>query len=80
MPCSSRLKLLRAQRRVPFSVENGSQLPVLTAHACPYPELAERDPTICMLEKALFSELLQCDMQLSQCRLQGGTSCQFLPS
>lgn len=73
------LARLLAQRSVPFSVTNGSDLPVLTAHACPYPELAEKDRTICAFEKLLFSELLQCDMQLSQCRLEGGGSCQFQP-
>ncbi len=69
-----------AQRSVPFSVEYGSELPVLTAHACPYPELAEKDRTICVFERLLFSELLECDMQLSRCRLEGGESCQFQPT
>ena len=73
------LARLLAQRSVPFSVTEESELPVLTAHACPYPELAEKDRTICTFEKLLFSELLQCDMQLSQCRLEGGSSCQFQP-
>ena len=73
------LARLLAQRSVPFSVTNGSDLPVLTAHACPYPELAERDRTICAFEKVLFSELLQCDMQLARCRLAGEASCQFQP-
>jgi predicted ArsR family transcriptional regulator len=68
---------LLAERRLPFSVENGAELPVLTAHACPYPELAEKDPTICVFERLLFSELVQCDLQLARCRLQGGASCEF---
>ena len=37
---------------------------MLTAHACPYPELAEEDRTICSLEKMLFSELLRQDVDL----------------
>jgi len=74
---------LLAQRRVPFSVElpeGPDNLPMLTAHACPYPELAESDRTICALERVLLSELLGKNMTLSQCRLDGGSSCQFQPS
>jgi predicted ArsR family transcriptional regulator len=74
------LSELLAQRRVPFSVEQEGDLPVLTAHACPYPELADRDRTICALERVLFSELLQQDMTLAQCRLDGAPSCQFQPT
>jgi predicted ArsR family transcriptional regulator len=73
------LSNLLGQRRVPFSVLNEGDVPVLTAHACPYPELAEKDRSICALEKILFSELLGQDVQLSQCRLDGADSCQFQP-
>jgi predicted ArsR family transcriptional regulator len=68
------------QRRVPFTVEHGDGLPVLTAHACPYPELAEKDRTICVLERIMFSELLGQPLELSHCRLDGGGSCQFQPT
>ncbi len=71
---------LLAQRRVPFSVQQSGELPVLTAHACPYPDLASKDRTICALERVLFSELLQQDLQLAQCRLDGAACCQFQPS
>ncbi|NLY01626.1 MAG: ArsR family transcriptional regulator [Rhodopirellula sp.] len=71
------LSRLLGQRRVPFSVDGDDALPVLTAHACPYPELAEKDRSICVLEKILFSELLGLEVQLSQCRLDGAASCQF---
>ena len=71
---------LLAERRVPFSVEQAGELPVLTAHACPYPELADRDRTVCAMERVLFSELLHEDVRLSQCRLDGGSCCQFQPT
>jgi predicted ArsR family transcriptional regulator len=71
---------LLGSRRVPFSVEDQSGLPVLTAHACPYPGLAEEDRSICTLEKMLFSELLGEDVELARCRLDGDTDCQFQPS
>ena len=74
------LSELLAERRVPFSVDRGNRLPVLTAHACPYPELAEKDPDICAMEKMLFSELLGEDLELGRCRLEGGSSCQFQPT
>lgn len=74
------LSELLAERRVPFTVDSAGQLPVLTAHACPYPELAEADPDICGLEKALFSSLLGEKVELTQCRLQGGALCQFQPT
>jgi DeoR family transcriptional regulator, suf operon transcriptional repressor len=74
------LTRLLAERRVPFSVDDLDGIPVLTAHACPYPELAEKDRTICALEKALFAELLGQDLKLTQCRLDGGPNCQFQTS
>lgn len=74
------LSELLAQRRVPFSVQQTGDLPVLTAHACPYPGLADKDRTICALERILFSEVLQQDVHLSQCRLDGASCCQFQPT
>ena len=73
-------RLLR-QRRVPFSVGGDApELPVLTAHACPYPELAEQDRGICLLEKMLFTELLRENVDLSECRLDGANCCRFEPT
>jgi DeoR family suf operon transcriptional repressor len=74
------LSELLGQRRVPFSVEPSGGLPVLTAHACPYPELAESDRSVCAMEQMLFSELLGEDVALAHCRLEGGTECQFQTS
>jgi DeoR family suf operon transcriptional repressor len=52
-------------------------LPVITVDDCPYPDLAEQDRGICAVEKMLFSELLEENVQLTQCRLEGHTCCQF---
>jgi DeoR family transcriptional regulator, suf operon transcriptional repressor len=52
-------------------------LPVLTALACPYPELAEQDRGICALERMMLSELLERNVKLSACRLDGDSCCQF---
>jgi DeoR family suf operon transcriptional repressor len=72
-----------AERRVPCSVdepEQPGQLPTLTAHVCPYPELADIDRTVCAMERVLFSELLGTNVKLARCRLDGGPDCQFQPS
>jgi predicted ArsR family transcriptional regulator len=71
---------LLSQRRLMFTVDERSELPVLTAHACPYPGLAEEDRGICTLERLLYSELLGRDVELSQCRLDGEGPCQFRPT
>jgi predicted ArsR family transcriptional regulator len=69
---------LFGERKVPFAVTcETSRLPILTALACPYPELAEEDRSICSIEKILFSELLGEPVHLSQCRLDGDSCCTF---
>ena len=68
---------LLSQRRIPVSVEASPGGPTLRAHACPYPNLADEDPSVCVMEKMLFSELVGSDVQLTHCRLTGGADCQF---
>ncbi len=65
------------ERDVPFHVEQNGQLPVLTATACPYPDLAEQDRGICAVEKIMFSELLGAGVKLTDCRLDGAGCCRF---
>jgi predicted ArsR family transcriptional regulator len=66
-----------ADRDVPFAVEESGSLPVLTALACPYPELAEHDRGICALERMVFSELVGSGLRLADCRLDGDPCCRF---
>ena len=67
-----------ADRDVPFVVEAESgSLPVLTALACPYPELAEQDRSICAMERMVFSELVGSGLRLADCRLDGDECCRF---
>jgi len=70
---------LMHDRGVPFEVtlEEKGQLPVLTALACPYPDLVEQDRAICSFEKMLFSEILGEGVRLSACRLDGEDCCTF---
>jgi predicted ArsR family transcriptional regulator len=65
------------QRRIPVSINGPSAHPTLTAHACPYPNLADEDPNVCVMEKMLYSELVGGDVQMTQCRLDGGADCRF---
>lgn len=68
---------LLGSRDVPFDVQVRNELPVLTALGCPYTELAERDRSICAMERMLFTELVGTRLNLSSCRLDGGTCCTF---
>jgi predicted ArsR family transcriptional regulator len=65
------------QRRIPVSVGTADNQSTLTAHACPYPNLAEEDQSICMMEKMMFSELIGNELKLTHCRLNGGGDCRF---
>ncbi|MBM4022397.1 MAG: MarR family transcriptional regulator [Planctomycetes bacterium] len=53
-------------------------LPVLTSHACPYPDLAEEDRGICSAERLMLQELVGTDVRLADCRLDGGSVCRFV--
>jgi DeoR family suf operon transcriptional repressor len=67
------------ERQIPFEVERVNELPVLHATACPYPDLAEQDRTVCSMERMMFSELLGQNVRLSNCRLDGHNCCTFEP-
>lgn len=66
-------------RKIPFTVEVNDDLPILHAHACPYPELAEKDKSICAMERMLFSDLVGEKLTLESCRLDGDSCCSFQP-
>ncbi|MDA7977177.1 MAG: MarR family transcriptional regulator [Pirellulales bacterium] len=57
--------------------EVGGVLPILRVEDCPYPELAEQDRGICAMEKMVFADLLEDDLRLTQCRLDGHSCCEF---
>jgi DeoR family suf operon transcriptional repressor len=68
---------LFGERRVPVTVGSIGDRPVLTTKCCPYPTLAEKDRTICAMEKIMFSEMVGEKLHLSECRLDGGSCCTF---
>jgi len=77
-----------AERDVPFIVEQPTGetpgqtggLPVLTALACPYPQLAEQDRGVCAMERMMLEELLSSGVRLNECRLDGDSCCRFTPA
>jgi len=71
------LQAIFDERKIPFDLDESGQLPVLTALACPYPDLAELDRGVCAMEKNLFSEILGAPVRLTGCRLDGEESCRF---
>lgn len=58
--------------------EGDGRLPVLTSHACPYPDLAEQDRGICAAERLMLQDLVGTDVRLAECRLDGGSVCRFV--
>ena len=66
-----------AQRRIPAVVDETTAKPTLTTHACPYPDLAEQDHSICTMERMMISELVGKEVKLTQCRLEGDKLCRF---
>src|SRR5262245_34152855 len=71
---------LMGERQIPFTVDESKSLPVISALACPYPELARQDRGVCTMEKLMLSEILGENVRLSECRLDGATCCTFTPS
>jgi predicted ArsR family transcriptional regulator len=68
---------LMSGQNLPFEVDESDELPVLTALACPYPDLAEQDRGVCAMEKMLLSNVLGEGLKLSSCRLDGANCCTF---
>ena len=56
---------------------NMAGLPVLTSHACPYPQLAEQDRGVCAAERLMLEDLVGAPVKLSECRLDGDDCCRF---
>lgn len=68
---------LMAGREIPMEVRDTDEGPTLTVLACPYPELAEQDRTVCAMERQLFAELVDGPLRLTGCRLDGESCCTF---
>ena len=71
------LRDLLEDKNIPASVDDRGNLPVLNVWACPYPELAEQDRSICAMERMMFAELLGESVRLEQCYFDEGNCCTF---
>ncbi len=71
------LAALFRERRVMFNVEHDAGGPQLKAVTCPYPDLADRDRTICVMERQLLARLLGSRLSQRECRLDGDACCSF---
>lgn len=73
-----RAAAIMRERQISCSVSaTAGDLPVLVSYTCPYPELAEQDRGICAAERLMLQELVGSPVQLSECRLDGGSCCKF---
>ena len=84
-PLEDRMRLLSellSDRRVNSDVISAGALPVLDISSCPFPTLTDgvSDHSMCRLEELLLSEALGEPVQLSQCRMDGDSCCQFAPT
>ncbi|SFH81757.1 helix-turn-helix transcriptional regulator [Planctomicrobium piriforme] len=62
---------------VDFSAESAVSLPILREHNCPYHEIADEDPGFCEFEQSVFAELIGAPVELSACRHDGSSHCEF---
>lgn len=58
---------------------NANALPLLRVYACPYPDLASTDETLCEMEQTVFSRLAGEELELNKCESDGGCCCTFEP-
>lgn len=74
-----KLSTIMTGQQIAATVSDDGVLPVLDIVACPYPSLtaASADRAMCKLEEQMLSEALGHPVQLSSCRLDGDSCCQF---
>lgn len=71
---------LLSERKIACEASVSHELPVLTMHACPFPDIAAVDRrSACELETKMLSEAVGGQLELSSCRLDGHGTCQFRP-
>jgi predicted ArsR family transcriptional regulator len=68
---------LMDERDIPFEADFTGELPVLSALACPFPELAKLDRNVCTMEKLMLTGIFGEGVQMNGCRLDGDPCCTF---
>lgn len=59
------------------AAETDSLIPVIEAHNCVYHHLAEQHEEICKLDLALMGNLLDAEVEQTECMVRGGKACRF---
>ena len=74
-----KLSEMLSERQIDSEVTRSGTLPVLDIGQCPFPTLADVSDqrAMCRLEEEMISEALGHRVQLSSCRLDGDSCCQF---
>ena len=54
-----------------------SPIPAIEAHNCVYHQLASQHPEVCKLDIALLNELLDTEVEQTECMVRGGKACRF---
>lgn len=57
--------------------ESGSGRPLISAHNCVYHHLAADHREVCQLDLALMGDLLDADIEHTECMVRGGAACRF---
>ncbi len=60
-----------------IEVDRSGPLPVLRENNCPYHELASADTSICRLEHSVFERMLDVNIEMTACCLDGHSCCEF---
>ncbi len=50
----------------------------LTEYNCPYIRLGQRHPEVCVIDRAIISQVLEADVEKTTCVLSGGEHCAFV--
>jgi predicted ArsR family transcriptional regulator len=66
-----------AERQIPISLDENSELPMIKVEGCPYPTLAGENHEICDMEQALLSSVIGHPVDRCQCRHDGDSCCSF---
>jgi predicted ArsR family transcriptional regulator len=79
-PLESRVQQLQEElvsQGYDFEIDSNGVLPILRETNCPYQDLASVDSSICEMESDVFSRILDADVSLTQCCLDGHAHCEF---
>jgi len=66
-----------ADRQIPISFDDNSELPMIKVEGCPYPTLVGENQEICDLEQTLLESVIGHPVDRCQCQHDGDSCCSF---